>query len=1130
MDVHNRGRGRWPRWRAVLAGAAALAAVVCGAAPAATADAPETAPRVAPSQNTSFVEREGSTLTLDDEPFRFNGANIYWLGLDENVPPGVVDYPTGFRIRDALDTAADLGLTVVRSHMLASTGTELAILPDAGGELNAEAFASMDYAIAYAGSLGIRLILPLTDEWAYYHGGHRDFGEPYGLCAPTGPLTPCAEFYSDPRVVADFQAYVEAMLDHVNPYTGLALKDDPTILAWELGNELEGMTPEWIAAVAGTIAEGAPEQLVAAGKRFGIDPDTLAEPLVDIVDVHYYPPTAAGIEADAARVAAADKVYVAGEYASTAASPALFDPLVDNRQVTGMMLWSLFGHDDVSGFIPHEDGFTLHYPGDDEGMRANVRAVQEFSRALGHTADATVTRPPLITRATSVHGLHELSWRGSAGAVGYHVDVRQDAGSWRRLTSAPVPTGTPWLDLVTRGPATYRVVPVAEDGTEGPGSDPVEARVGATLRVDPVESLRTLVAHESVRSRPTEDGAALAPLADNGGWAAWGVEGLSAASFFLRGDATQVPSVEARGADGVWWPVKGTLGRVEDGMTLTVDDLTDVTEIRLVWSAGSGVAVTRAALRGAETTSAVVDPLDSWGMPVDRVGPLSLDTGNAALFDGDASRAKRDADEPAAITWQIDGLSGFEAVAYYWPEAPAEHLTFSVSQDGQSWTPVEVETTGGPGTVGGSWGRYTSTAGGLTGDFVRAEWTAGAAPEWAQQLGEMRFTTSAGPELRAPGAFAATTPVDGAQAIRGVPSFGWEPSSQAAAYRFVLSTSADLSDPVHEAHVRGTAYAPPVVLEESTTYHWTVEAVNGVGETVMEGGPRSFTTDARPTQPLVVEDFETYGSDAELAAAYVPNSGGGVITPTLGDASGSGRSMTLTYDLGEPGYAGVSRSLPEPQSWWGYDELRMWLDRSAVGEGQTVTVQLVSAGQYWEAILPERGPREPGVVTIPFDDLAPPPWAGGGGALDLGAVTQVSFYLGGAGTGALAVDDLRASRTAVLDPTLSVGSLLVQKGRPLDVHLAGWEPGAAVEITLERPVWTRGKGVRGGWTTETVPVGSVTVGIDGAATASLGVSRSAGLGVQALVATSGDLRVEQGVVVVPPLPPRPPWWPFPWYG
>ena len=58
------------------------------------------------------------------------------------------------------------------------------------GEYNDDAFATIDFAIAYAGTLGIRLILPLTDEWEYYHGGHRDFTTPLGLQS--------ADFYTDP--------------------------------------------------------------------------------------------------------------------------------------------------------------------------------------------------------------------------------------------------------------------------------------------------------------------------------------------------------------------------------------------------------------------------------------------------------------------------------------------------------------------------------------------------------------------------------------------------------------------------------------------------------------------------------------------------------------------------------------------------------------------------------------------------------------------------------------------------------------------------------------------------------------------------------------------------------------------
>ena len=146
------------------------------------------------TQNTEFVTRDASRLQLGGETFRASGANIYWLGLDENV--GGVDYPTFFRIKDTLDSAHRAGITVVRSHMGTSTAQDdantLALMPTLG-EYNDDAFATIDFAVAYAGSLGIRLILPLTDEWEYYHGGHRDFTTPLGLES--------ADFYTDPRAV-----------------------------------------------------------------------------------------------------------------------------------------------------------------------------------------------------------------------------------------------------------------------------------------------------------------------------------------------------------------------------------------------------------------------------------------------------------------------------------------------------------------------------------------------------------------------------------------------------------------------------------------------------------------------------------------------------------------------------------------------------------------------------------------------------------------------------------------------------------------------------------------------------------------------------------------------------------------
>ena len=456
------------------------------------------------SLNTAFVARDGAALTVSGKPFRFAGTNIYWLGLDENV--GGVGYPTFFRIRDALDTAKAMGLTVVRSHMLASTGNELSILPSKEGGFNESAFATVDYAIAYAATIGIRLILPLTDEWEYYHGGHRDFTNPYGL--------PSEAFYTDPRVIADYQTYVEHVTHRHNRLTGVAYNEDPTIVAWEFGNELEGMTLDWINANAERLRAWAPRQLVAAGRRFDIDPDTLAAPGVDIVDVHYYPPTAARVRADAAAVTGAGKVYVAGEYASTAASEELLRPLAADPAVTGMLSWSLFGHHDRNGFVQHDDGFTMHYPGDDARMAEAVGAQLAFARTMSATPNRRSTvRAPLITEVAKRYGLNVLRWRGAAGAAGYRVErSRGQRGPWRPAHGGLLTDNqTPWTDPTSPGDLWYRVMPVDRHGRDGEASEPVQVRSSDTVLVDPLETLDIASDHSGVVVAAGVRGASVRP-------------------------------------------------------------------------------------------------------------------------------------------------------------------------------------------------------------------------------------------------------------------------------------------------------------------------------------------------------------------------------------------------------------------------------------------------------------------------------------------------------------------------------------------------------------------------------------------------------------------------------------------
>jgi len=88
-------------------------------------------------------------------------------------------------------------MQVVRSHSLGiSTGNSLSYEPSFG-VFNEAALRAADNAIAIAGSLGIKLVVPLTDNYHYYHGGKHDFTDWNGV--------PESEFYTNAAVSSNLR-------------------------------------------------------------------------------------------------------------------------------------------------------------------------------------------------------------------------------------------------------------------------------------------------------------------------------------------------------------------------------------------------------------------------------------------------------------------------------------------------------------------------------------------------------------------------------------------------------------------------------------------------------------------------------------------------------------------------------------------------------------------------------------------------------------------------------------------------------------------------------------------------------------------------------------------------------------
>jgi len=174
----------------------------------------------------AFVGVANGGLTLNQATFRFGGTNSYALMLESQA---VVD--------QVLEAAAASHFTAIRmwgfDDVASSSGSSFYLQNFAGGtpQYNdgATGLANMDYAISKAGQLGLKLIITLTNNWTDY-GGMDQYVSARGLQYHD-------QFYTDSTIRQWYQNWVSHFLNHVNPISGTAYKNDPTIMIWELANE-----------------------------------------------------------------------------------------------------------------------------------------------------------------------------------------------------------------------------------------------------------------------------------------------------------------------------------------------------------------------------------------------------------------------------------------------------------------------------------------------------------------------------------------------------------------------------------------------------------------------------------------------------------------------------------------------------------------------------------------------------------------------------------------------------------------------------------------------------------------------------------------------------------------------------
>ena len=294
--------------RSALVSAAALgAALGAGGLTPARADPP-----------TGFVRREGQRFTLDGQPYRFTGANMWYgayLGAD-------AAYGNRARLGRELDALKGLGVTNLRilgsSEDSPLRNSVTPTFRNKSATYNETLLVGLDHMLAEMGRRDMKGVIYLTNLWEW-SGGMMTYlywvngGNYINANDPEHPWPAFAnfnaDFYRSAEAIGMYHDYVRAVVGRTNTITGIRYADDPAIMAWQLANEPRpaggetealAVLPEfyaWIGSTAKLIKSIDPHHLVSTGgeglkgsvEKAEIVRQTQAPDEIDYVTAHIWP-------------------------------------------------------------------------------------------------------------------------------------------------------------------------------------------------------------------------------------------------------------------------------------------------------------------------------------------------------------------------------------------------------------------------------------------------------------------------------------------------------------------------------------------------------------------------------------------------------------------------------------------------------------------------------------------------------------------------------------------------------------------------------------------------------------------------------------------------------------------------
>jgi len=426
-----------------------------------------------------FVTRSGSTLYVGATPFRFAGFNLSAPAVANNyTPDGNYDRDvlSESQIDDAMATANEMGATVVR--VWSATNTLGSVLAQAQFDtsfdtINATSLQQTDYVLQSAANHNVRVIFTLLEgiDCQGRLTGGKDV-------ISNWTLQDCSNFYSDAGQIAALENFVTSILLHTNALTGVAYRNDPTILGWEIENEGSGTTA-WNTTIANFIKNIDPNHLLIWGSnQVGNAPTSsdLAISAIDVYNTHQYAGAWGTSIADT--VAAANKAYFVEEYSLDEATSSQFSTIEGDSNFSGDLFWELVTHGGIYGYN-HLDGHTNtgdttagYYPGYSGSDQTTMQLIRTHAYNMSGLSVPSHQIPPQPTiTAVNVTGSgNEIYWQGSAGASSYTIErstTSATSGFSTICSQCVTDWDAPWTDTGTTGRAWYRITPYNLDNSAG---------------------------------------------------------------------------------------------------------------------------------------------------------------------------------------------------------------------------------------------------------------------------------------------------------------------------------------------------------------------------------------------------------------------------------------------------------------------------------------------------------------------------------------------------------------------------------------------------------------------------------------------------------------------------------------